>query len=182
MTKDLQQVLKFWFEESSEDDWFKDAKTRDGEIKERFAELHSRVVAGDFWKERTGASAYLAEVIVLDQFSRQIFRGSGQAFAYDALALSLAQHAIVAGYDQDLPERERMFLYMPFMHSESRSIHAEAVKLFESLGNESSLKYEHIHKDIIDRFGRYPHRNEVLGRQSTPEEIEYLSSTKEDFF
>lgn len=182
MPEDLQKVITFWFEESSKDDWFKDAKKRDEEIRERFEELHGRIVAGEFWKELSSAHAYLAEVIVLDQFSRQMYRGSSLAFAFDALALSLSQHAIAAGYDKDLSPDERLFLYLPFMHSESRAVHVEAVKLFESLGDENSLKYEQIHKDIIDRFGRYPHRNATLGRESTPEEIDYLENNQEDFF
>jgi uncharacterized protein (DUF924 family) len=96
--------------------------------------------------------------------------------------LTLAQHAIAAGFDNALSKEQRLFLYLPFMHSESRSIHEEAVILFKALGNEASLKYEHIHKDIIDQFGRYPHRNDVLGRESTPAEVAYLNTNHESFF
>ena len=154
----------------------------DTEITNRFTDIHSQVAAGEFAQYRTEPHSYLAEVIVLDQFSRQIFRGSPEAFAYDGLALSLAQHAIKAGFNQKLEVDERQFLYMPFMHSESKLIHREAVILFESLGHPESLKYEHIHKDIVDEFGRYPHRNETLGRESTDAEKKYLANNQESFF
>ena len=175
-------VLDFWFGELSEKDWFSGSEALDATIIERFAEVHQAVAAGEYWMYRTTGESMLAEVIVLDQFSRQLFRGSAQAFAYDGLALALAQQAIATGHDTDLTDEETMFLYMPFMHSESKEIHSEALVLFESLGMEEALKYEKIHKDIIDQFGRYPHRNKVLGRTSTPEEIEYLANNQEDFF
>ena len=178
----LGDVLQFWFEELKSQDWFAGGEELDAQIKERFSDTHLQVAAGEYWENRTNPYAYLSEVIVLDQFSRQMFRGTAQAFAYDHLALALAQHAIVSGYDQQLDTDERMFLYMPFMHSESKLIHEQAVPLFESLGNSETLKYEHIHKDIIDQFGRYPHRNETLGRESTVEEKDYLANNQESFF
>jgi uncharacterized protein (DUF924 family) len=182
MNTQLAAVLAFWFTERTEDDWFAAGAELDAEIRERFGELHSRVGAGEFWRERTGAQAYLAEVLVLDQFSRHIYRGSGWAFAYDGMALTLAQHAIALGHHQHLAQLERLFLYLPFMHSESRAIHGEAVTFFESIGHPKSLEMEHIHKDIIDRFGRYPHRNAALGRVSTTAEVKYLANTEEAFF
>jgi len=178
----LGDVLQFWFEELSSKDWFAGGEELDRKIKDRFSDMHAKVAAGEFWKYRTDAHSYLAEIIVLDQFSRQMFRGSAQAFAYDHLALTLSQHAIAAGFDQQLEKDARMFLYMPFMHSESKVIHTAAVPLFESLGEPEVLKYEHIHKDIIDQFGRYPHRNETLGRESTTEEKDYLANNQESFF
>lgn len=178
----LGEVLRFWFEELTMEDWFSGDRNLDATITERFADLHTRVAAGEFWKHRTTPQSYLAEVIVLDQFSRNMYRDTPQAFAYDGQALTLAQHATAANFDNQLSESERMFLYMPFMHSESAVIHTEALKLFEALGNKEALKYEKIHKDIIDRFGRYPHRNETLGRESTPEEADYLEHNHEDFF
>ena len=178
----LGEVLRFWFEELSPEQWFAGGEELDHMIVERFSDIHTQVAAGEFWQYRTDPYSYLAEVIVLDQFSRQIFRGRGQAFAYDGMALTLAQQAIASGYDKQLDQAERQFLYMPFMHSESKSIHEVALKLFESLDNTEALKYEKIHQDIIDRFGRYPHRNERLGRESTQEEREYLANNQEDFF
>lgn len=178
----LSAVLQFWFEELTPEQWFAAAEAVDAEITKRFAGIHSSVAAGEYWKYRTDAHSYLAEVIVLDQFSRQLFRGTAGAFAYDGQALVLAQQAIAAGYDTSLTVDERMFLYLPFMHSESKQIHEQALVLFESLGKPPSLAYEKIYKDIIDQFGRYPHRNQALGRESTVSEIEYLEHTQETFF
>ena len=117
----------------------------------------------------------MAEIIVLDQFSRNIYRDSPLSFATDSLALVLAQEAIRVGADKKVSESMRSFFYMPFMHSESAVIHEEAVVLYEAYGNEGNLDFELRHKAIIDRFGRYPHRNEILGRDSTAEEVEFLS-------
>lgn len=124
---------------------------------------------------RGNAAGRLAEVIVLDQFSRNIFRDQPESFASDPLALALAQEAIAAGALAELPLEEKKFLLMPYMHSESRRIHEEAVELFSELGDSSTLRFEQRHKEIIDRFDRYPHRNAILGRTSTPEEVEFLS-------
>lgn len=178
----LNEVLQFWFEELASEDWYSGAKEVDEQIHKRFGDLHKQVVANEFWRYRDNARSILAEVIVLDQFSRQLFRESGEAFVYDGQALALAQQIIIGGYEHDFSKAERQFLYMPFMHSESKAIHVEAIVLFESLENEESLKYEKIHKDIIDRFGRYPHRNERIGRVSTEAEKQYLEETQESFF
>lgn len=175
-------VLDFWFGELSEKDWFAGTEELDETISQRFTAVHQAVAAGEYWMYRTTGESLLAEVLVLDQFSRNMFRGTAQAFAYDGMALALAQQAIATGHDTDLSDQETMFLYMPFMHSESKEIHAEGLTLFESLGMDEVLKYEKIHKKIIDEFGRYPHRNKALGRTSTPEEIEYLANNQEDFF
>ena len=118
---------------------------------------------------------------MLDQFSRNMFRDSPLAFAQDPLALALAQEAVACGADQALSQIERNFLYMPYMHSESPAIHLQAVALFENNGIANSLDYEHRHKAIIDRFGRYPHRNAALGRASTPEELEFLKQPGSSF-
>ena len=123
----------------------------------------------------------MAEIIVLDQFSRNIYRDQAQAFAYDSLALALAQEAISLQLDAQLSPEQRSFLYMPFMHSESKLMHEYALKLFQRLGNEINLSFEKKHKIIIDRFGRYPHRNEILGRTSTAEELEFLTQPNSSF-
>lgn len=178
----LGDVLEFWFEELEPKDWFSGGEALDQKIKERFDGVHAAVAAGEYWKFRTTPDSFLAEVIVLDQFSRNMFRDTPEAFSYDGQALALAQQAIAAGLDTKLAPEERQFLYMPFMHSESKMIHVDALRLFESLGKEENLKFEKIHKDIIDQFGRYPHRNKVLGRETTPEEIKYLTNNQESFF
>ncbi|MGH8117055.1 MAG: DUF924 family protein, partial [Rhodanobacteraceae bacterium] len=120
-------------------------------------------------------------IIVLDQFSRNLFRDSAQAFAADGMALVLAQEALRAGADHDLTAERRAFLYMPFMHAESRTIHLEAERLFRQPGLERNYEYELKHKAIIDRFGRYPHRNRALGRVSTPEELEFIGQPDSSF-
>ena len=123
----------------------------------------------------------MAEIIVLDQFSRNIYRDTPASFAQDTMALTLAQEMIALKMDQNLKPEQRSFLYLPFMHSESKIIHEHALKLFENLGNPINLEFEQKHKAIIDRFGRYPHRNEILGRTSTAEEIEFLKQPGHHF-
>ena len=127
------------------------------------------------------SSSRLAEIIILDQFSRNIHRGTPDAFAADPLALALAQEAVSSGADQALPVSRRAFLYMPFMHSESQAIHELAVRLFSASGLAENLKAELRHQAIITRFGRYPHRNSILGRISTPEEEAFLEEPGSSF-
>lgn len=179
---EYKKVLDFWFEECTENDRFNGGERVDLLITERFYDLHTKVAAGELWQWRATPEGSLAEIIVLDQFSRNLYRGKPEAFVFDGQALMLAQVAIEKGFDTELSDQERLFIYMPFMHSESRVIHKEAISLFTTLGNEGSLKYEHIHKEIIDQFGRYPHRNKQLGRQNTPEEEAYLHDTEYSFF
>lgn len=175
-------IISFWFEELTPEDWFKGGAALDTLITERFLGPHQSVAANEHWHWRENAHGALAEIIVLDQFSRNLFRGKAEAFAFDGHALALAQVAIVRGFEGSLSADERQFLYMPFMHSESKVVHEQAVTLFTKLGREESLKYELSHKAIIDRFGRYPHRNNQLGRSSTEAELRYLSESSEAFF
>ena len=169
-----QEILDFWFTEISPAQWWaKDAKF-DRLLTERFGDLHAQAARGELFGWRGTAAGRLAEVIVLDQFSRNLFRDSAAAFACDGMALVLAQEAIAADAEQALRPVERSFLYMPFMHSESLAIHEIAVRLFERNGIPGNLDFELRHKAIIERFGRYPHRNAALGRESTPEEREFL--------
>ena len=118
---------------------------------------------------------------MLDQFSRNVYRDTARAFAQDALALALAQELVASGQDRNLPTAQRVFAYMPYMHSESALIHEQALALFAQPGMENNLDFERRHKAIIDRFGRYPHRNAVLGRTSTPEELAFLSEPGSSF-
>lgn len=168
------EVLEFWFVEHGEDDWFGGKAEFDAKLAERFAETHARVAIGEAFTWRTSAEGRLAEVIVLDQFSRQLYRGSPKAYAQDPMALALAQEAVAQGLDAELEPRRRTFLYMPYMHSESLLVHGEAVRLFTALGDENTLQYEIDHRNCIARFGRYPFRNKPLGRKSTPEELAYM--------
>lgn len=176
-----QEVLKFWFEESQPEDWFTKNLDYDEEISQRFSQLHQQAAAGELWQWRETIQGRLAEIILLDQFSRNMFRGSSLSFAYDGMALILAQEALKdPGLDQ-LSSQQKAFLYMPFMHSESLSIHDIAMTLFSEEGLEKNLEFEIRHRKIIERFGRYPHRNEVLGRISTAEELKFLTEPGSSF-
>jgi len=168
-----EKVLTFWFETLSANDWYKKSEALDRRITEQFETTLERIVAGETWQWRDTAEGRLAEIIVLDQFSRNMFRDTPAAFGNDSLALILAQEAIRCGADRELTDERRAFLYMPFMHSESRIIHEQALELFADLPN---LSYEKKHKAIIDEFGRYPYRNDILGRTYTPAERRWLES------
>lgn len=175
------QVIDFWFTELEPKQWWKKDFELDSMIQARFSELHDKARRAELFQWRSTAKGSLAEIIILDQFSRNIYRDKPESFVNDPLALALAQYAITKGFDIELSETERSFLYLPFMHSESKLIHLEAVKLYEALGNPGNLDFEHKHKVIIDRFGRYPHRNDILGRTSTEDEIEFLKQPNSGF-
>ena len=175
------EVLKFWFEDIDPSQWWKKDDAFDLLIAEKFSEIHARAIGDGLLEWRTDARGRLAEVIVLDQFSRNMFRDSPLSFAYDSLALTLSQEAIELGADKELSPRERSFFYMPFMHSESLEIHELAVELFRNNGIESNYNFELKHKSIVERFGRYPHRNKILGRASTEEEVEFLKQPGSGF-
>lgn len=167
-------VLRFWFEELTPAQWWKVDAALDRLIAQRFADLHAQAARAELFEWRREPAGRLAEILVLDQFSRNLHRGSGQAFANDPLALALAQEAVSAGADLALPPQQRVFVYMPYMHSESRAIHRVAEPLFRERAPQDNHDFELRHKAIIDRFGRYPHRNELLGRTSTAEELAFL--------
>lgn len=175
------EIIKFWFEEVEPKQWWSKDAELDQLIVTRFSSTHEMAVRCELSGWRKNADGRLAEIIVLDQFSRNMFRGTPLAFAYDSLALVLAQEAISAGADQLLEPMKRTFIYMPFMHSESLLIHEEAVELFRLNGQQGNLDYEIRHKQIIEKFGRYPHRNAILGRDSTAEEIIFLQQPGSSF-
>ncbi|ATX82793.1 Uncharacterized conserved protein, DUF924 family [Mariprofundus ferrinatatus] len=174
-------VLQFWFAELEPRQWWVKDEALDRGIEARFGELHRDAAAAKLYDWRETAVGRLAEIIVLDQFSRNIHRDTPNAFAFDGMALVLAQESVRIGADQEVDIPERNFFYMPYMHSESMAIHMQAVKLFDQPGLEFNLEFEIKHKMIIDRFGRYPHRNAILGRESTPEEIEFLTQPGSSF-
>ena len=169
-----EDVISFWFEEIDKKARFIKDPEFDQQIVNRYSSLHLKARAGELFTWRSLALSSLAEIVILDQFSRNMYRDQAQAFAYDPLALVLAQQAIEKNFDEDLDVEKRAFLYMPFMHSESPEIHQIAVALFDQPGLEDNLEFELRHKAIIDEFGRYPHRNSLLGRESTAREIEFL--------
>jgi len=161
--------------------WNKDAGF-DREIRDRFEAIYQRAVDGGLAEWRQKPPGRLAEIIVLDQFPRNMYRDQAAAFAHDDLARRLTREAVAAGADQELDPQQRSFLYLPLMHSEEPEDHEEAVRLYSSHpGLADNLKFEYRHKAIIDRFGRYPHRNEILGRHSTPEEVAFLGEPGSSF-
>lgn len=176
-----QTILDFWFKEISPQKWWEKDEAFDELIRQRFTDIYNKAVQGELFNWRATADGRLAEIIILDQFSRNIFRDSYRAFAQDNLALVLAQEAIFNGADQLIPIEWRSFLYMPFMHSESLLIHEQAVKLFSQSDMKGNLDFELKHKVIIERFGRFPHRNKILNRESTKEELEFLLQPDSSF-
>ena len=176
MIRSSDDVLRFWFVEHGEADWFGAKPEFDAEIARQFGDTLAAAARGETTHWRQSPDGRLAEIIVLDQFSRQIFRGRAEAFATDPKALAAAEAMVAAGDDARLEPRRRMFAYLPFMHSEAVAVHERALPLFERLGLPDFLKHEHGHLDCLKRFGRYPRRNAALGRTSTPEEIEYIAS------
>lgn len=174
-------ILAFWFEEITPKQWWATSDDLDQHIELRFGALHYSAERCELYGWRESAKGRLAEIIVLDQFSRNIYRNHPNAFAYDSLALALAQTAVAFNADHELNIEERAFLYIPYMHSESLMIHEVAVTLFSQPGMEANLQFELRHKEIIDRFGRYPHRNVILGRTSTSEEIDFLKTAGSSF-
>ncbi|GKW47859.1 DUF924 family protein [Halomonas sp. NCCP-2165] len=176
-----QAVLSFWFETLTPRQWFAKDAALDRRIAEAFGATLAAAGRGELWTWRESAQGRLAEILVLDQFSRNIHRDAPGAFAQDPLALVLAQEAVARGTDRHLSVPWRAFLYMPYMHSESLAIHDQAVRLFDQPGLEENLRFEHRHREIIVRFGRYPHRNAILGRESTPQELAFLEEPGSSF-
>lgn len=175
------EVIRCWFTELTPAQWFQKSSTLDADIERRFGEVLQAAKRGELWRWRATPHGRLAEVIVLDQFSRNIHRDTPDAFAADPQALVLAQEAVARGDDAALEPHERAFLYMPYMHSESLLVHEEALRLFDQPGLENNLDFEHRHREILLQFGRYPHRNEILGRESSAEELSFLQRPGSSF-
>ena len=180
--RDTQTVLDFWFGSPPGEyrkQWFRKDPAFDDQIKARFSDLYEAMVASPSESWLRTAKSSLAWIIVLDQFARNMFRGTPQSFAADSLALATAEMAIERGYDAQMLPVERFFLYLPFEHSENLTHQHRCVGYFEELVKEApelehGLDYARRHRDVIDRFGRFPHRNETLNRQSSPEELAFL--------
>jgi uncharacterized protein (DUF924 family) len=170
-----EEVLAFWFEGLMPEQWFAKSDGLDREIGERFGALRNAVLENGAAEWRDDPRTLLAAVILLDQFSRNIHRGTAEAFAADPLAQDLASLAVERGWDRALTPEQRQFLYLPFEHAEDRELQAVSLSCFEALGLEEPLEYARQHAEVIARYGRYPSRNASLGRASTPEEEEYLS-------
>ena len=174
-------ILHFWFNEIEPQQQFENDPEFDQLIRDRFLATHKKVSAGETKDWRSTPGGRLAEIIVLDQFSRNMFRNTSEAFASDTMALTLAKEAVARADDVRWPAPQRSFFYMPFMHSENKVDHEIALKLFSQPSLENGLKFEIAHKIIIDRFGRYPHRNKALGRESNAAEIEFLKGKLSSF-
>lgn len=172
-----QEILHFWFEETAPALWFQKNEQFDQHIRERFLSAYKLAAEGvcDSWRD--DADGCVALCVVLDQFPRNMFRGTQAAFATDARALNIARFAISRGFDQTLSLARRRFLYLPFEHSEDMADQERALALFKSIAAEDRLAYDYAvrHYDVIARYGRFPHRNAILGRKNTPEEEEYLA-------
>ena len=175
-----EDVLRYWFDELGPEGWFARAERIDAEIRTRFAGLHARLEAAD-GAALADPRAVLAAVIVLDQFSRNLFRGEARAFASDERARRLARQVLAAGLDDGLASEQRLFLYLPFEHSEDPDDQSLAVDLISRLGDPSWTRYALAHQAIIQRFGRFPHRNAVLGRATTAEEQAFLQEPMSSF-
>jgi len=175
------KVLNFWFSDLTPKDWFTKDSSLDKKISDLFLDTFKKASRCELFNWRKTADGRLAEILVLDQFSRNIFRDSADAFKFDPIALTLSQEACNKPEVKELEVKKRSFIYMPLMHSESAVVHEEAIKLFSEPGLEMNLDFELKHKKIIDRFGRYPHRNKILGRKSTTEELEFLTTPGSSF-
>lgn len=181
VVKMINEVLTFWFQESGPEQWFAKDDMFDKKISNKFLAVYEALVAGAYEDWRLSSQGCLAEIIVLDQLSRNMFRGDPKAFAADSQALECANYAISMAYDRDFSQTERNFLYLPFEHSENMVDQEKSIHYFTENGDENTLDYAIKHKKVIDRFGRYPHRNDVLGRASTDEELAFLKEPGSTF-
>lgn len=189
------KVLEFWFGTPDSPEltyaerkklWFGKDEATDQRIYQLFINTYEQVIAGDYKIWQSSPDGCLALILVLDQFPRNMFRGQAKAFASDVQALKITQLALAQGFDRELLPVQRLFLYLPLEHSENRDHQAQAVTLFQALADEhEEFKDSHVyalkHQAVIERFGRFPHRNEIVGRSSTPEEIEFLKEPGSSF-
>jgi uncharacterized protein (DUF924 family) len=186
------EVLDFWFGREGDpeygqfrNEWFRKDPDFDARVTARFADLYEEAAVGNLDGWRDDAASCLALVIVLDQFPRNMFRGDGRTHAEDERALGASKYAVEHALDRELPAFQRMFLYMPFMHSENTDDQRRSVELFERLAGEVGapdvVSYAVAHRDIVEQFGRFPHRNEILGRETTPEEAVFLTKEGSSF-
>ena len=171
-----QDIIDFWFAEDTRELWFNSTPEFDARLRETYLDTWEQARRGELDHWRDSAAGCLALVIVLDQFPLNMFRGRAESFATEAQSRDVAGHAISQGFDRDMPPEHKAFLYMPYMHSEQIEDQQLALELFDQPGLESNLRFAHHHHDIVARFGRFPHRNAALGRDSTAAEIEYLNS------
>ena len=178
MARGYADILDFWFGEPMRRHWFRSTPELDGHIRERYEPLWQRAIGGGLAAWQYSAEGCLALAVVLDQLPLNMYRGQAKSFASETQAIAISLHAIEKGLDRELPTDRLAFLYMPLMHSEELVDQDRSVELFEAAGLESNARFARHHRELIRRFGRFPHRNAILGRQSTPEELEYLASNQ----
>lgn len=176
-----EDILDFWFSDAVEPFWFRKDAVFDEELRKKFLPVYQKAAAGELDNWKDSAEGTLVLIIVLDQFSRNLFRDSAQAFATDEAARALTYHALEQDYDSALSDAQRVFCYMPLMHSESLADQEKSVELYSALGRESNNDYAIRHRDVITKFGRFPHRNAALGRINTEEEKTYLAQPDAGF-
>lgn len=176
-----ESILLFWFKEIEPKSWWKKDLAFDEVVRVRFLDSHTAAMRGEFFSWRHDARGRLAEIMVLDQLSRNMFRDTAAAFSGDPLALVLAQEAIGRGVLDRLTASQASFILMPIMHSESLRVHEAFACHFGLPGLSGTLDYENRHVDILQRFGRYPHRNALLGRASTDDEVAFLRGPRSSF-
>ena len=169
------EIVAFWRDAGAER-WFARDEVFDAEFRRRFEAAHFAAARGEYEAWMDSAKSALALLILLDQFPRNCFRGSAHSYATDGLAKHYARRAVEAGFDQEIDRSLRLFFYLPFEHSESLADQDRSMELFAGIGDAELMKYAKLHRDLIERFGRFPHRNAALGRESTREEIDYLAS------
>lgn len=167
------EIVSFW-REAGPERWFDSDPGFDAAIRSKFLAIHEAAARGELAAFEEGADGALALVILLDQFPRNMFRGTARAFATDPLARAVASRALERGFDRATDQTMRRFFYLPFMHSEALHDQDRSVRLNEASGNKEALRYATIHRDVIVRFGRFPHRNRVLGRETTADEQKFL--------
>ena len=175
------KILDFWFHEAGPEKWFAKDAAFDQEIRDLFLETYNAERGGTLSSWPESADSYLALILLFDQFSRNMFRDSKKAFESDIFALKISKKAIEKGFDKKMNTSQKKFLYMPFMHSECLEDQKESIQLFKSLKDNETLKYALQHADIIKNFGRFPHRNKILNRQSSEEEILFLQTPGSSF-
>lgn len=187
-----QEIIEFWFGKQNEPDygkprqvWFTKNSGFDEEVRSRFILDYQEAAAGKLDNWKNSPLSCLALIILLDQFPRNMFRDSPQAFATDSQALDVAKYAVACGFDRELLPLQRWFIYLPFEHSENLEDQHQSIKLFSTLKDDpesdSTIKYAYRHLEVIERFGRFPHRNRILGRETTPEEAEFLQQPGSSF-
>jgi uncharacterized protein (DUF924 family) len=177
----IDEIVAFWFETLKPEDWYRKNPAIDAAITARFSAIHEALKTSVPLEWIGAPKGMLAAILVLDQFPRNMFRDDARAFATDEAALALAKRAIGEGIDMLLPPEQRAFVYLPFQHAESRDDQARSIALFTALGNPNNLDFAQRHQAIIARFGRFPHRNSVLGRASTAEELAFLQEPGSSF-